>query len=124
MTLTVHKNEISSAAIRAFANRLTGRLIRPVDAEYNEARAVWNGMIDKYPALIAKCVDSDDVILAVKFARAQNLSVSVRGGGHNVAGHAVCDDGLVIDLTDMKQIEVDADAPRIEIINAEVAPPN
>ncbi len=87
-----------------------GSVIRPDDADYDDARAVWNGMIDKYPALIARCRGVADVISAVNFARENNLLVAVRGGGHNVAGSAVCDDGLVIDLSEMTSVHVDPDA--------------
>lgn len=88
-------------------NRLRGRLIEPSDDEYDIARAVWNGMIDKRPGLIARCAGVADVIAAVQFARSHELLVSVRAGGHNVAGNAVCDNGLVIDLSAMQGIWVD-----------------
>lgn len=101
---------LDQAAIRAFEARLSGSLIRPSDAEYDQARRVWNGMIDRYPALIARCTGVSDVIAAVNFAREQNLLVAVRGGGHNVAGTATCDGGLVIDLSPMKGIQVDPNA--------------
>ncbi|MFT4040622.1 MAG: FAD-binding oxidoreductase [Thermomicrobiales bacterium] len=89
---------------------LTGGLITPEDAGYDDARAVWNGMIDRRPAVIARCATNDDVAVALQFALAQRLPIAVRGGGHGVAGHAVCDDGLVIDLSPMKQITVDVEA--------------
>lgn len=97
-------------AIRGFEARLQGKLIRPGDADYDEARAVWNGMIDRRPALIVRCTGVEDVVEAVNFAREHGLLVSVRGGGHNVAGHATNDGGLVIDLSLMKRIEVDTEA--------------
>jgi FAD/FMN-containing dehydrogenase len=93
-------------AVRQFETALTGRLIRPTDADYDELRAIWNGMIDRRPALIAQCADAADVVAAVNFARENDLPLSVRAGGHNVAGSAVIDDGLVIDLRSMKRIEV------------------
>jgi len=86
---------------------LNGRVILPDSQDYDEARAVWNGMIDRYPAIIVRCEDVSDVIAAVKAARSADLLVSVRGGGHNVAGHATNDGGMVIDLSPMRQISVD-----------------
>jgi FAD/FMN-containing dehydrogenase len=93
--------------VQVLAQQLRGELIRPDDARYQEARKVWNGMIDRYPALIARCAGVDEVIAAVTFAREHDLALAVRGGGHNVAGHGSCDGGLVVDLAPMKQIEVD-----------------
>ncbi len=84
-----------------------GEVVRPGDASYDEVRRVWNGMIDKHPALIARCSGTADVMAAVNFARDHNLPLSVRGGGHNVAGRAVCDDGLVVDLSPMRAVRVD-----------------
>jgi FAD/FMN-containing dehydrogenase len=95
------------AAVQDFTSRLRGELIRPGDASYEQARKLYNGMIDKRPALIAYCVDIADVIAAVNFAREHKLTLAVRGGGHNGAGLASCDDGLVIDLSRMKGIRVD-----------------
>jgi FAD/FMN-containing dehydrogenase len=74
---------------------------------YNQARRVWNGMVDRHPAAVVYCAGYDDVVAAVNFARSRDLFVAVRAGGHNIAGASVCDDGLVIDLSRMKQIEVD-----------------
>lgn len=85
-----------------------GRLIQQEDPDYDEARKVWNGYIDKHPALIAQCSGTADVIDAVKFARKNDIEISVRGGGHNVAGSALCEDGFVIDLSEMRGIHVDA----------------
>lgn len=101
---------LSDATVDAFVEGFQGDVIRPGDGEYDEARAVWNRVIDKYPALIARCTGVADVIDAVDFARENDLLVAVRGGGHNVAGTAVCDGGLVIDLSQMKGIHVDLDA--------------
>jgi FAD/FMN-containing dehydrogenase len=86
---------------------LRGRLIRPTDSDYDAARALYNGMIDKRPRLIARCVDTADVIAAVNYAREQGLLVAIRGGGHNGPGLGSCDDGLVIDLSMMKSVRVD-----------------
>jgi FAD/FMN-containing dehydrogenase len=88
----------------------TGELIAPGDAGYDDARKVWNGAIDRRPALIARCREPADVAAALKLARARELPIAVRGGGHGVGGTAVCDDGLVIDLSPMKGIAVDPDA--------------
>jgi FAD/FMN-containing dehydrogenase len=87
----------------------TGTLIRPEDPTYDEARAVFNGMIDRRPALIARCASTADVVAAVRHARAQGLDVSVYGGGHSVTGAAVCDGGLCIDLRGLKDMQVDPD---------------
>jgi FAD/FMN-containing dehydrogenase len=85
----------------------TGSLIRPKDPEYDRGRKIWNGMIDRRPSLIARCGSPDDIVACVRFARANQLLVSIRGGGHNVAGTAVCDGGLMIDLSQMKDIRID-----------------
>jgi FAD/FMN-containing dehydrogenase len=95
------------AAIEKLRQGLRGDLIMPGDAVYDDARRVWNGAIDRRPALIVYCVDANDVIQAVTFARAHNCLVAVRSGGHNVAGLSVCDAGIVIDLSRMKRIAVD-----------------
>jgi len=94
-------------AVASFKASLRGELIRQGEASYDEARKVYNGMIDKRPAFIARCVDAADVIAAVNFGREHNLLIAVRGGGHNGAGLGTCDDGLVIDLSRMKSIRVD-----------------
>ena len=87
-----------------------GSLYRPGDEGYDEARRVFNGMVDRRPFLIARCAGADDVVAAVNLARDQNLPLSVYGGGHGVTGSAVCEDGVVIDLRGMKGIEVDPEA--------------
>jgi FAD/FMN-containing dehydrogenase len=94
-------------ATMAFEQGFRGQLIRPGDASYDAARALYNGMIDKRPRLIARCVDVADVIAAVNFGRDQGLLVAIRGGGHNGPGLGSCNDGLVIDLSMMKGIRVD-----------------
>src|SRR5687768_5134191 len=84
-----------------------GRLISTDQADYDTARAVWNAAIDRRPRLIARCIGSADVAAAVRFARGHDLAIAIRGGGHNVAGTAVCDDGIVIDLSAMRGVRVD-----------------
>jgi FAD/FMN-containing dehydrogenase len=92
------------------AAQFRGTLLRPGDDDYDEARKVWNGMIDRRPAMIARCAGAADVIAAVRFARDTALPVAVRSGGHSASGHSVCDDGLVIDLSAMRSIRVDPEA--------------
>lgn len=96
-----------SREIDKLEKRLVGRLIRSGDAGYDEARALWNGMIDRHPRMIVKCKAVTDVMAAVDFARENDLPVAVRGGGHNVAGHGTCDAGIVIDMSPMRRVEVD-----------------
>jgi FAD/FMN-containing dehydrogenase len=84
-----------------------GRILRPADAGYDEARSVWNAAVDKRPAIILRCADAEDVATAVRFAGARELLVSVRCGGHNAAGKAVADRGLMIDLTPINRVEID-----------------
>jgi FAD/FMN-containing dehydrogenase len=98
---------LTAAAIGDLKQRLDGALLAPADADYDTARKVWNGMIDKRPALIARCTGTADVVACVNFARDHDVPISVRGGGHNFAGKAVCDGGLMIDLSPMKGINVD-----------------
>jgi FAD/FMN-containing dehydrogenase len=98
---------LEEAAVEEFKAGLRGELLRLGDDGYEEARTVWNAMIDKRPALIARCAGAADVIHSINFARINEFLVAVRGGGHDVAGTAVCDGGLVIDLSRMKGIRVD-----------------
>jgi hypothetical protein len=93
--------------IGQFRQNLRGRLITRSDSDYDEARSLYNAMIDKRPLLIAKCVDTADIIAAVNFGREHDLLIAIRGGGHNGPGLASCDDGLVIDLSMMKGVRVD-----------------
>ncbi|PWT99748.1 MAG: FAD-linked oxidase [Bacteroidetes bacterium] len=88
-------------------SRLSGQLLLPGDLAYESSRKIWNGMIDRHPALIIKAATTDDVVLGVNLARNHNLILAVKGGGHNVSGNAVCNDGLLIDLSLMKEIKVD-----------------
>src|ERR1700690_1376485 len=93
-------------AVQAFRTRLRGQLISPGDPEYDAARRVHNGMIDRYPRLITRCRDVADVMAAIDFGRENGMTVAVRSGGHNAAGFGTVDDGLVIDLSPMKGIHV------------------
>ena len=95
------------ATLADLARHFGGALIHPGDPRYHAARAIWNGAIDRHPGLIARCTGVADVRAAVRFAREHDLLVAVRGGGHNVAGTAVCEGGLVIDLSPMKGLWVD-----------------
>jgi len=85
--------------IRGLAGTLSGPVLEPVDPGYDDSRRIFNGMIDRRPALIARCVDAADVVTAVNFARATGVVVSVRGGDHSAAGNAVCEGGMMIDLS-------------------------
>jgi hypothetical protein len=98
---------INETAIRDFVSGLHGSALRPTDQAYGSARRIWNAKFDRLPGLIVRCADQADVKRAVDFARAENLLVAVRGGGHSWAGYSTCDGGLVIDLSGMKQLHVD-----------------
>jgi FAD/FMN-containing dehydrogenase len=99
----------------ALAERLGGQVIAPGHADYDEARTVWNGMIDRRPALIARCADADDVAATIRFATERDLRIAVRGGGHNVAGTAVVDDGIVIDLSAMRSVRIDPSGSTVHV---------
>ena len=98
---------VSTTVLESLRSRFRGALLRPGQEGYDEARRIWNGAIDRRPALIARCAGADDVVEAVRFAREHDLHVAVRGGGHAVAGHAVCEGGLMIDLSLMKAVRID-----------------
>ncbi len=104
------RTALAEATIEEFRPSLGGALILPDDPGYDDARTIWNGMIDKRPALIAQCAGVSDIINSVKFARANDLLVAVRGGGHSFPGNSVCDGGLMIDLSLMKGVRVDPDS--------------
>jgi hypothetical protein len=106
---------IDAARIEEFASGLAGRAVRPGDADYDAARRIWNAAIDRQPGLIVRCRGVADVVAAVNFARANDLLVAVRGGGHSVAGRALCDDGLVIDLSEMRAVLVDPGARTVRV---------
>lgn len=101
--------------IAKLQGRLSGRVIGPQDADYDEARALYNGMIDKRPRMIARCLDAHDVRVAVNFGREEGFLIAIRGGGHNGPGLGSCDDGLVIDLSEMKEVRVDAENRTVEV---------
>lgn len=111
-TLTGDRIEVPEAALSRFQERMRGEVLSPEDTDYDHNRAVWNAMIDRRPARIARCRGAADLVAAITFAREFNLLCSVRGGGHNVAGKAVADDALMIDLSPMQDIRVDPSRER------------
>lgn len=106
---------LEKSKIDGFKNQFSGEVILPTDPSYNEVRQIWNAMIDRKPGMIARCTSADDVVTAVNFARDNGLLVSVRGGGHNIAGNAMCDDGIVIDLSLLKQVHVNTETKRATV---------
>lgn len=110
------KAETKDADVARLRQRLRGSIVLPQDGAYEEARQVWNGMIDKRPAAVVYCAAPDDVAETVSLARSQDLPLAVRGGGHNVAGNSVCGGGIVIDLSHMKAVTVD---PEHRVVRAE-----
>jgi len=111
-TLDQGTTRLSAAALQAFRGQLRGAVLRAGDVGYDDARSIWNAMIDRRPALIARCTGTADVIAAVRLARDHRLLLSVKGGGHNIAGLAICEGGLVLDLSPMKGVWVDPAARR------------
>jgi hypothetical protein len=107
--------QLETLQIEQLSPQFTGELLRQGDSGYDEARLVWNGMFDRTPALIARCKTTSDVVAAVNFARDNDLIVAVRGGGHSAVGYSTCDDGVVIDLAEMNQVQVD---PETRLIRA------
>ena len=105
--MTITEDRTLVADLRA---TLRGDVIDRADARYDDARRVWNGLIDRHPLVVARCRDVTDVVAALAAARRHRPAVSIRGGGHQVAGSAVCDDGLVVDLSGMTTVSVDAAA--------------
>jgi len=106
---------MSSIDLKSFRSAFQGQVFEPADAGYNEARQIWNASVSKRPSMIARCSGVADVIAAIHFARANNLVTAIRGGGHNVGGRALCDDGLVIDLSRMRAVFVDDAARRVRV---------
>ena len=98
---------IDMASLGRLRHDFRGQLVLPGDAEYDRSRAVWNAVADRYPAIVARCTRVEDVVAAVRFARASDLVIAVRGGGHSVAGFSTCDGGIVIDLSGMREVRVD-----------------
>jgi FAD/FMN-containing dehydrogenase len=106
---------VGDAALAELGGRFRGELIAPGDERYDAARVVWNRGVDKHPRLIARCAGVADIVAALRFARDHELLIAVRGGGHNVAGNALCDDGVVIDLSALKGIHIDRGARRARV---------
>jgi FAD/FMN-containing dehydrogenase len=103
---------LTDADVRHLRTSFAGRLLRPCDERFDEVRSIWNGAIRRRPALIAGCTGTADVLAALRFARDRRLEISVRGGGHAVAGHALCDGGVLIDLSPMTSVRVDPESRR------------
>ncbi|MEP7372900.1 MAG: FAD-binding protein [Chitinophagaceae bacterium] len=106
---------MTNELINDFKTSLHGKLVTPKDADYNLVRQVYNGMINKYPAMIAQCADVQDVITCVNFARENNQLLAIRGGGHNAGGLGIADDALVIDLSPMKEIKIDTAVKTVRV---------
>jgi FAD/FMN-containing dehydrogenase len=113
--LAYHEELAMTDTTAALSEQIAGEVLVSGQPGYDDARAVWNAMIDRKPGLIVNCKNADDVVKAVSYARDQNLPVSIRGGGHNVAGHAVCDDGVMINLSLMRGVQVDAEKRRARV---------
>lgn len=109
------KNTLSGKALDSLASSLSGDVLRPGTGDYDSARSIWNGMIDRHPAVIARCRHVEDVVRAVGFARDNALPLAVRSGGHNIAGNALCEDGLVIDLSMMNTVAIDPGKRRASV---------
>src|SRR5262249_50726488 len=106
---------VDATAIEGFAQGVRGDVLQPGDPGYDEARAIWNGLIDRRPALIVQATGAADVVDAVNFAREHGLLLSIKGGGHNVAGNAVNDGGMVIDLSPMRGVHVDPSTQTVRV---------
>src|SRR3712207_5269483 len=98
------------ADVQQLRTNFAGRLLRPSDQRYEEVRSIWNGAVPRRPALIASCTGTAGVLAALRFAQDRGLEISVRGGGHAVAGHALCDGGVLIDLSLMASVRVDPES--------------
>ena len=106
-TATLLAAGVSGDALAALQAGLRGELLRPGSPGYDAARRIWNGMVDKRPGVIVRCAGVSDALLGVRFARETGAPIAVRGGGHNVAGNALCDGGVVLDMSAMRAIRVD-----------------
>jgi FAD/FMN-containing dehydrogenase len=106
---------LDKATVTTFINAFGSQALLPGNAGYDSARRLWNATIDKYPGLIVRCLSAADVVHAAKFARANNLLVAIKSGGHNVAGRALCDDGIVIDLSPMNGVSVDPTSRTVRV---------
>ena len=116
MTTTARpSSSLPPAALGAFRQRFHGEVVAPGDPAYDQHRRVWNGSVDRHPALVARCTSPADVAAALDLARSHDLVVAVRGGGHSFPGHSVCDDGMVVDLSPMKGIVVDPAAGTVRV---------
>jgi FAD/FMN-containing dehydrogenase len=103
---------ISKETTEKLKSKLKGQIILPSDLDYDQVREIWNAMIERRPALIVRCADVNDVPQAISFAREHGLEISIRGAGHNIAGNALCDDGIMIDFSSMRNVRVDAEKKR------------
>src|SRR5262245_57708772 len=106
---------MNDTMLAGFKKAFRGPVIEPADPRYDEARALYNGMIDKRPRLIARCLDAADVTTAVQFGRESGLLIAIRGGGHNGPGFGSCDDGLVIDLSGMRGVHIDVTSRTVRV---------
>jgi FAD/FMN-containing dehydrogenase len=114
MAATVDARDvIGEATLGELEATLRGRLVRPADRDYEQARAVWNATHDRRPAVVIRCAGTADVMRAVEFARSEGLEVAVRGGAHSIAGFSTCDGGVVIDTSPMQGIRVDPTGRRV-----------
>jgi FAD/FMN-containing dehydrogenase len=107
--------KIDADSVAAFSGQVRGPVLMPGDPGYDDARSIWNGLIDRHPALIVQCSGAADVVDAVNFAREQGLTLSIKAGGHNVAGNAVNDDGIVLDLSQMRGVHVDPASQTVRV---------
>ncbi|HEY5706570.1 MAG TPA: FAD-dependent oxidoreductase [Terrimicrobiaceae bacterium] len=103
---------ISKETTENLKRKVKGQIVLPSDPSYDEVREIWNAMIERRPALIVRCAEAGDVPHAISFARESGLEISIRGGGHNIAGNALCDNGVMIDFSTMRNVRVDAEKKR------------